>query len=377
LHVTVCIEGINLEKLLRTAADSGIVIRSLRRKDTRAMQLRVRADQLKQLQSLCEQSGWDCSIVNTGRFIRFLYLLRTRPVLIPSFLLAVLLVMLSSQMILRIEITGAGKSTAQVRRVLADEAVQPGRMKRFVSLDNLRAQLAYRLPDLAYAGAYYAGSTLVIDCRGAVDGEKLALDGSGDIVAAQSGIVSRIWASSGTPLVQPGQAVHKGQVLIAGFERSEKGMQIPVQAQGSVLAKVYVSGEAKVSLHHIRVVETGQTRTCITVHTPWSQRVIREAAPFASQTTDKRIQRVVGLYLPLWREIETYAQTEVFREERSRGDAASMAQGAAEKIALKQCPPDALILDKWVNYSMIDNEFVYASVVLEIEAPIAGRIQSD
>ena len=82
---------------------------------------------------------------------------------------------------------------------------------------------------------------------------------------------------------------------------------------------------------------------------------------------------IVGLYLPLWREIETYAQTEVFSSPRDRGDAASMAQGAAEKIAKDQCPCDALILDKWVNYSMIDNEFVYATVVLEYETAIAGR----
>ena len=69
------------------------------------------------------------------------------------------------------------------------------------------------------------------------------------------------------------------------------------------------------------------------------------------------------------------AQTQVFRVERDRGDAASMAQGAAEKNAVKQCPAGALILDKWVKYSMIDNEFMYASVVLEMEADIAGRIK--
>ena len=36
---------------------------------------------------------------------------------------------------------------------------------------------------------------------------------------------------------------------------------------------------------------------------------------------------------------------------------------------------DEDFVDKWVDYSMIDNEFVYASVVLEVEANIAGRIK--
>ena len=377
MHVTVRIEGINLEKLLRAAADSGIVIRSARRNGAREMRLCVRMDQLRQLEALCVHSGWTCILIGSGRFVRLFRLLRARFALVPSMVLCAALVMLSSQMILSIRIEGGGKSVAEIRRVLADEAIYPGRMKRFVSLDTLRAQLAHRLPDLAYAGAYYTGSTLVIDCHDAIEGEELLLSGSGrDIVAARSGIVSRIWAASGTPMVEPGQAVHKGQVLIAGFERSEKGTQIPIQAQGAVQARIYVLGEAKVSMTHMRVVETGQTRTRVTLCTPWSRRVLREAEPFSSQIMDKRIQRVVGLYLPLWREIETYVQTHVFPEERKKEDAASMAQGAAEKNARKQCPHDALILDKRVNYSMIDNEFVYASVVLEFEAPIAGRIQS-
>lgn len=378
VHVTVCIEGINLEKLLRAAALSGIVVRSAQRRGPRTMHLCVRADQLEMLEKLCAQSGWTCTCLQEGMFLRFFRQLRARPVLVPALALGMLLVLLSSQMILCIRVEDAGKNAAQVRRVLQEEDVRPGRLKRRVSLDELRARLAHRLPGLAHAGAYYMGSTLVIDCQEAVDGEAALLEGGGtDIVAAQSGIISRIWVSSGTPLVEPGQAVHKGQVLIAGFERGEKGGQVPVQAQGQVSAHVYVCGEAKVSLFETRSVETGRTRTRVALKTPWTSRVVCDAKPFESQQIQRERQNVVGLYLPLWLEKETYIETQVFRDARSKADCASMAQGAAEKIAAKQCPPGALILDKIVNYSMIDNEFVYASVVLEIDMPIAGRIRAD
>ena len=374
--ITVHIEGINLEKLLRAAAEAGVVIRSARRQGPRAMRLQVRADQAARLMTLCEESGWDCARIAEGPVVRLGRFLRARPAFLPGLALGILLVWLSSQMILQIRIEGAAPSSAQVRIVLEEQGVHPGCFRKSVSLDALRAALAAGLPGLAYAGAYYTGSTLVIDCQSAIEGEKPYAPGSErDIVASQSGIVSRIWASAGTPLVNPGQAVHKGQVLIAGIERREKGSEIPVKAQGQVFARVYAFGEAKASLYEMRSVETGQTRTRVTLATPWHRRVVREAEPFESQDTSREIQRVVGLYLPLWREIETYAQTQVFREERSRSDAASMAQGAAEKNAKEQCLPGALILDKWVNYSMIDNEFVYASVVLETEASIAGRIR--
>ena len=87
------------------------------------------------------------------------------------------------------------------------------------------------------------------------------------------------------------------------------------------------------------------------------------------------IQPVVGLYLPVWREVETLAETVVIRDPRDTGDAASLAQGAAEQMAKLKCPSGVEILDKWVDYSMIDDEFVYATVVLEFERNIAVRAQ--
>ena len=50
------------------------------------------------------------------------------------------------------------------------------------------------------------------------------------------------------------------------------------------------------------------------------------------------------------------------------------AQGAAEEIAKNRCPAGAETLDKWAKYSMIDNEFVYATVVIEYERDIASRM---
>ena len=83
------------------------------------------------------------------------------------------------------------------------------------------------------------------------------------------------------------------------------------------------------------------------------------------KTIQSRINRL--------KEIETMAEIVTLREARSDADAASMAQGAAQQLAKLKCPSGVEILDKWVDYSMIDDEFVYATVVLEYERSIAVR----
>lgn len=374
VRLTVDIEGLNLEKLLRAAAQEGMMLGQVRRLEARTMRASLPVWQVKPLRALCERFGWELRESGAGPLVRAARFLRRRCMLAAGMALCAALVYVSSQMILAVNIEGARENVAEVRAFLQEAGVRPGRFKRMLSLDDLRGQLALRLPGLAFVGARYAGSTLMIDCQPAREGEQTMLGGSGmDIVAAQPGIITHIIAGSGTPQVEVGQAVRKGQVLISGQERTQGGEWRAVQAQGQVDARVWARGDARVSLFAQRTVETGQTRERITLKTPWSERVVKDAQPFETQDTSTRREPVVGLYLPLWREIETFAEITVVREAREKGDAASMAQGAAEEIAKKQCPLNALILDKWVDYSMIDDEFVYATVVLEYEDSIMTR----
>lgn len=375
MDLTVCIEGVNLEKLLREAPRSGVTLRGVRRLEGRRISARVSLIQMKALKALCARFGWELSEIHAGFCVRAIRLVRRRAALPAGLVLCAAAVWLSSQMILAVRIEHAMEHTAEVRRFLSESGVHPGRMKAAFSTDDLRARLNYAVPGLAFASLSYKGSTLVVDCRGEQAAQRLDLPGGGmDLVASREGIVTRISVRSGTPRVSPGEAVRKGQLLVEGVERSELGELRAVRAQGEVTARVWSQGSAKVSLYETRTAETGNVRRRVTLHSPFHMRVVRDAQPFESQDVSTEIEPVVGLYLPLWRKIDTYAQTVVERAPRDRADAASWAQGAAQEIAKKQCPYGALILDKTVDYSMIDNEFLYAVVVLEYEAAIAERI---
>ena len=170
-----------------------------------------------------------------------------------------------------------------------------------------------------------------------------------------------------------GQAVRKGQVLIRGQERTGGGGTRLCRAQGEIIARVFVRGDARVSLNAVETVETGEVRRRVTVESPWHSRIVADAQDFDSQDVSVERQAVVGLYLPVWRRVETLARTVHKQEKRLLADARSQAQGAAEKIAKLSCPAGAEILDKGVDYSMIDDEFVYATVVLAFEEEIGTR----
>ena len=366
--------GLNTEHLLNLTAEEGILIRNIERMDERRIRLCVSARQKKAYLELCERYGWMTTIVSEGMVYRIASMIGKRPMILCGLVMYVLLTAMLSNMICQIRIVDAGKNEGEVKRFLKEENVTIGRWMRAISPEKLRDQLLLRLPDLAYVTVGYEGSCLVIDCQLALEGEQIEAEGgTGDLVASQDGLITGIVVKRGTPVVHIGQIVRKGETLIRGEERDEKQSVRVVEAQGSVTARVWVRGDARASRYIKRSVETGAVRRRVTLQSPWHKKVIADDQAFAEQDVSVDIQQVVGLYLPLVRRIETLAEIVIIREERSSEEAFSIAAGAAEQIAKNKCPPGIHILDKSVENSIIDNEYVYAAVVLAYEDSIAIR----
>lgn len=378
MNLTLELSGLNLERLLRTAGENGVQLRNVRRADERTMRVTVSATQKGKLEALCGRYGWQMTEVRADWPLRLIRTMKRRWTLGAAMLLSVFWVFVSSEMIWRVEITGAGENIAEVRRCLARENARVGRLKKRVSTDRLAAELALAVPGLSHAAARYEGSTLVVACQQAREGERAGVDGTGrDIVAAREGIIIRISAGKRHAAGEgrSGCARRTDADCRAGADGRRQSARM--QGAGRDHRRCFARGEARVRLNVTGTVETGEVRRRVILESPKSRRVVQDAEDFDRQDVSVELQPIVGLYLPVWRRVETLARTVLTPRSRSVSDARSQAQGAAEKNAKLNCPPGVEILDKWVDYSMIDDEFVYATVVLVFEAPIGARHGAD
>ena len=186
MNLTLELSGLNLERLLRTAGENGVRLQNVRRADERTMRVTVSAAQKGKLAALCGRYGWQMTEIRADWPLRLIRTMKRRWTLGAAMLLSVFWVFVSSEMIWRVEITGAGENIAEVRRCLARENARVGRLKKRVSTDRLAAELALAVPGLSHAAARYEGSTLVVACQQAREGERAGVDGTGrDIVAAR------------------------------------------------------------------------------------------------------------------------------------------------------------------------------------------------
>ncbi|MDR3051926.1 MAG: sporulation protein YqfD [Oscillospiraceae bacterium] len=369
------LEGLGLEKLLTRATVQGIRLRQVARRDIRTLRATVRMADLPALQALAQGAGWRLTVLGHSTLGRAQGLLTRRVMLACGCAVFLVCVAAAMQCVWFVRIQGADESAAEVRVVLRAFGAVPGRLKAGLDLPAIQRALERRLPRVAWVRARLEGVTLVVDCVPARVAVPAQYGGeAGDVVASRDGVVSQITVYAGVARVKPGDAVRRGQVLVAGQERGADEALRPVAAHASVRAKVWYSGKAVIPATESRGQPTGGEVSATCVATPWFRWPVPSPPVFAHWDVSLTRQRVGGLFLPLWLETARYEEVNLIYIPRDIEALRRESAEAAERLARQSVPFHAQILDKWVEYSMIKEEHFAAEVILEAEEEIAAPL---
>ncbi len=119
--------------------------------------------------------------------------------------------------ILFLQVVGNGEiPTRLILEAAADAGVYFGASRREMQSEQVKNHLLYAIPELRWAGVNTTGCTAVITVRPRSSEEMPTDDLPGDIVAVRDAVVTSVYPQTGSVLVQRGQAVQEGQVLISG-----------------------------------------------------------------------------------------------------------------------------------------------------------------
>ena len=354
------VEGLNLERLIRQAGEAGISLARLKRRGRRMTAL-VAENQLPALQEMAQKGGWSLTCGRRHGLGRLLDMLRDRRVLAVCAIAALLVLALATQLMWQVEIRDAGVYEADIRLYLDEVGIRPVMWRSRVDTAALRDALEWRYPRVAWFECGWRGMTLAITAiQGTAQGETVTHLGSGDVVAARDGIVSSVVTMAGTPQVKAGDIVREGQVLILGQERTAQEETRPVMARGTVLARVWDSAAARLSAVEAQTAYTGREQEALTVRCPWFD--LWPMAPSGFERQDVRVSETPlgGVFLPLWVRRETRMEAEVTVRPREEGQLRAEAAVAALRRLREKIGIHDDLVDKWVDYCMIEGEVLEA-----------------
>ena len=233
------------ERLFNLCAQLGVAFWGLVRVDAHTLTLRVAASDRKAFRQAVEKA--QCTILDQqrGGVPFFAWRFRKRYAFLAGLACALMAVIVFSQFILTVDVTGnetvpTAVITAQLRR----QGVRLGAYGPGLDVRQIAQEALIELDDLSYMTINLHGTRAEVIVRERVEPPEVAEDEEFcDIYATTDGVITRMEVTAGDALVEPGTAVLKGEPLIAGMIELEPPLYsdlpsryLTVRAEGKVYA---------------------------------------------------------------------------------------------------------------------------------------------
>lgn len=359
------LSGLNLERFLNLMKQQQIPLFGVRRQESRALECECLSADLPVIAAIAEQRGWKMERIAPLGLSAFFIRMKKRPGIPIGIVLMLIGLFTLSQFVWRVDVQNAGAYQADIVSFLQESGYHTGVPRSRVDAKALESALIRRYPKIAWFHVYVTNITLVVEVSHGVPAPEIPDDEAGDLVATRNGIIHTIRVHAGTPVVKPGDVVQKGDVLIRGVERGRDEQLTPVRAEGEVLARCWDSCTATVPLFDVISTETGREHTDLRIETPWFSYPARMEGPdYLSSNQHITSRPLGGVFVPVYLQRIIWREVSLENMPRDPQEVRREAADAALKL-LKNALFGDEIIDKWVDYCMIEDDKLAATVTAE------------
>lgn len=255
--VTVTVWGAFPERLLNLCAQHRLGFWGLEWTDETEFRFTVPFREYPRLERLAQKAMCELRAPRQSGLPAFLISLRKRWAFVAGMALCLLALCLLSRVVLTVDVEGNETvSTAVILSELSRLGLRPGAYGPLLEEQEIANAALIELKDLSFLSVNLYG------CRAQVQVKEAKKPPAppdatvpADLVAVAGGIVTQVTATAGQPLVQEGQTVVAGDVLVTGFmdlpeigySENDAGMYV-VRSSGQVWARTWRTLRASIPL---------------------------------------------------------------------------------------------------------------------------------
>ncbi len=330
------------ERLINLCAQEGIEFWAMEWPDENTVRLTTRRYTLRRLEELARRAGCTVEREASLGLPQFLGRFRTRYAFLAGLIFALCAVSFLSRFVLVIQVTGNQEVPAAViLSQLRQLGVRPGVYGPGLNRKQLAQELMVQLDDLSWAAVNLHGTRLEVIVREAVKSpERVDESGFFDIVAQADGVITHMETEKGDALVEEGDVVARGDVLISGTVTMEPPLysELPnryyqTHARGRVWARTWRFLTAAIPLEATVKDYTGTEKSA------WSLNILGRRIKIFGNTSISwpmydKITTVCQATLPRGENLPLSVSRETFREYQPR--AVEVDRDAAQTLLEEQ-----------------------------------------
>lgn len=259
-YVIVEVEGYYIERFINICQNKKILIWNIKREKGVKLFFNIGIKDFRKLKQIARKTNCKLKIRKKRGIPFFMHKYKKRKVFIIFLLIISIFIYTSSRYIWNIEINVEEKQVIEnIEKDLYDLGLKKGILKNKIDTGKIINEIRLKRSDISWMGLDIKGTNAVVRIIKADEKPKL-IDESDycNIIAAKSGVITKIIAQNGTALVNVGDKVYKGDTLIAGYMEGKYTDKRYVHSLGEVQAKVTYSKSEKIYLRQEELRETGE-----------------------------------------------------------------------------------------------------------------------
>ena len=377
-YVRITIEGYFIERLMNLCSNKGILIWNSKRKKTTLLEANVSIKDFRQIVKIAKQAKCKVSIKQKKGLPFIFNRYRKRKIFFFSLILIIVTIVSLSNFVWNIEVIGNEKiDKEEIIQTLKKEGLEVGTLKDKVNTKEIINKMRLDRNDLAWIGIDIRGTNAIVKV---VEADKkpdiIKEDEYCNIVATKAGIIEKVNAINGTPLVKKGDVIKEGTPVIGGWlEGKYTGIRY-VHANGSVQAKVWYTQNEKVELNQVisRKTENEETKYSVRINN-FTINFYKTLSKFKKYDTieqNKKIKLFSDFYLPIEiiqkNNYELVEETITYTKEQAK----QKAEEEAKKKLDEQVKVKENILNTYINYQETE-EYIEAQVIYEVLEEIGTK----
>jgi similar to stage IV sporulation protein len=260
--ITVQFQSKEIERIINVLWMHGIVVTNIKRNSINTITFDTSFNNYYKVKEVATRTKSKIKIINRSGMIFFKIKLKKRIAMVLGVFIFIGIISYLSNYIWGIDIT-TEKNIApyEIRDELKNIGVTPGINKKNINVYDIEEKLKTNNASIMWVRVRIQGSKLKVTATERQSPPEVVNDNSpSDLIAKKDGQITRIYTKAGTAVVQPGDIVRKGQLIVKG-EQGNEGLTYSVHASGNVIAKIYYEETREVPLSRIEKNRTGNKIT--------------------------------------------------------------------------------------------------------------------
>ncbi len=217
-------------KILNQLADAGIVVLNVFYIDMLTVDVVIHKRNYLPANHILEKNCAQLKSVKQIGIYRVIYIFQIHPILVISLMMYLIVACVIPNRILFLKVEGNQKIPDKRILESAEAAgIRFGSRSKLIRSEEVKNRMLAQLPDLQWVGINTSGcvATIHVEERNISSKNEEGISRISNVVALRDGIITNMSVRTGMPLVELGDSVKAGDVLVSGY--SDYGLKIVAQ----------------------------------------------------------------------------------------------------------------------------------------------------